>query len=454
VESRRSYTKVLSCFSVLTAATAIAVSSLAAEARLQSPGKLMAAASLACRQLAERDVFCEPLGESRRDLLPGIGYYTLQMRVGKGERDVITLHRVVAERRPGRPAPAAKAVFLVHGALFGFEAAYLGLSLYAEPPQVSFPVFLAQRGVDAWGISFRWAQIPVGFPDQSFMADWGMDVSVSDTRIGLRIARMARSLAGQGRRGLHVLGWSAGAWTAMALANAEAAEPPHQRDAAGFIPVEGTFKADPANAAYIQPWCDDAAYYQSLLDAGQFGADRSFFPYLGQLALDSPDEPSPIVPGLTNAQAAMGISSWPQGAPGNEWYHWAAGTFDANGVPDGLVYQEPMRLFREFTKTYGFDAVRYIRDFNAITCDGPDVLWDDHLAKVRAPMLFVGAGGAWGPLMEYQCRLVGGKDVKTLIVREQPPELAALDVGHLDILWAAPLRDLVWKPILAWIRKH
>jgi hypothetical protein len=433
---------------------AIAVSSFAAEAGSRPAGRLTAAAAIACRGLAARGVDCQPLGEARRDLAPGVGYYTLQVQVGPGEHDVMMLHRVVAERRPGHPGAAKKAVFMIHGALQGFEPTFLGLTLDADPQQVSFPVFLARNGVDAWGISFRWAQIPVGFPDQSFMADWGMDAAVSDSRIGLRIARVARLLGGQGGRRIHVLGYSFGVWAAMALANVEATEPPQRRDIAGFIPVEGTFKADPANAAHVQWYCGDAAYFQGELDAGHLGIDWSFYPWFNQLILDSPDEECPFMPGLTNKQVGLLGRTMPQNYPGNEWFHNFAGAFDENGMPTGLVYTDFVLSAVWLTKVYGYEPVRYVRDINAITCDTADVPWDDHLPDVRVPVLYVGVGGATASLGEYQTQLVGSRDVKTLVVREQPPELAVLDIGHSDVFGAPAMRDLVWRPILHWLRKH
>ena len=191
---------------------------------------------------------------------------------------------------------------MIHGGIWGFEPAFLGLTVYADPSQISLPVFLAQKGVDAWGISYRWARIPVGFPDQSFMADWGMDVAVSDARIGLRIARVARLLSGQGHRGLHVLRWSRGVWTTMALANAEATEPPHRRDIAGLIPVDGSFKGDPENENWRLGNCVDFALYQDSLAAGAFGSDTSFLQLVG-----SPDVTSLIVRKRPPEEAALDI---------------------------------------------------------------------------------------------------------------------------------------------------
>jgi hypothetical protein len=439
---------------LLPLALAILLVAPPAEAGAHAKGNLMVAAKAACRQLAERGVFCEPLGAERRSLIPGIGYYTLSVKVGPGEHDVITLHRVVSERGQGRSGANRKAVLMLSTSLFGFEAAFLGLSLDAEPPQVSFPVYLAQRGVDAWGVSSRWAQVPIGYPDQSFMRDWGMDVSVSDTRVALRIARVARRLGGEGGERLDLLGFSFGAWTALAVANAEADLPRRERDVGGLIPVEGTFKADPVDTTYIRSWCEDADYFQQELDAGHYGIDWSFQAYFNQLALDFPDEPSPFLPGFTNAEAKIVRATLPQGLPGQEWFHNMAGTFDAYGMPTGLMYTYFVFSCVEVTKVQGYDPVRYVRDVNAITCDMADVPWDDHLTEVQIPVLFVGAGGAFGPLMEYQAHLVRSRDVRTHVVRAQPPDEPWLDIGHLDVFWSPVMRDLFWKPMLSWIRAH
>jgi pimeloyl-ACP methyl ester carboxylesterase len=444
----------LLCSSFLGAVVAFAEPAPPARAESCPAGKLMPAAAIACRQLAKRDVFCQPLSEARRELLPGIGYYTLQVQVGPGEHDIITLHRVVAEKQPGRPAAARRAVFMISGANHGFASSFLALSLYAEPPQASLPVLLARSGVEAWGISFRWAQIPVGFPDQSFMADWGMDVAVSDARVGLRIARIAGRLAGHGTRRLHVLGASLGAWTAMALANAEVSEPPQRRDIRGLILVEGASKADPAETAYVQAVCDDYASAQGQMDAGQYGSDLSFFPWFNQLVLDDPDAECPFRPGFTNRQVALLNRTVAQNYPGNEWFHHFAGIFDEGGTPTALAYTDFVFSAVATTKVFGYNPIRYARDAFAVTCGVPDVPWDDHLAEVTVPALYLGAGGGTSSLGEYQTRLLGSEDVTTRVVRRQPPELAALDIGHSDILWAPAMRDLFWEPILAWIRAH
>jgi hypothetical protein len=417
-------------------------------------GALTYAAAVACRGLAERGVFCQPLDEERRQLVPGVGYYRLQVQVGPGEHDVISLHRVVAERRPGHAEPAPKAVFMIHGDIWGFEPAFLGLTLYAQPPKVSLPVFLAQNRVDAWGISYRWAHIPVGFPDQSFMAGWGMDVAIADARIGLRIARAVRRLAGQGNNRLHVLGWSRGVFTTMALANGEATEPLHRRDIAGLIPIDGTFKPGMTNEAFRQSFCGNYDFYKGLLESGIYGDNDAFFNFLARQAIDAPDEPSPIAEGLSNLQFALGFVSSPLGIPGMEWYHFVAGLFDDQGAPLGPAYAKTGPLLETLARGFGYDPIQYEADTSAIACDVIDVPWDDSLAEVRLPLLYLGAGGGFGNNGAHIAQLTGGHDVASLVVRKQPPELAAFDLGHMDIFQAPAARQLFWDPILAWIRAH
>ena len=55
-------------------------------------GRLMHAATVACHGLAERGVFCQPMSQARRQLWPGVGYYTRSPPRGS---------RPGAERRPG-----------------------------------------------------------------------------------------------------------------------------------------------------------------------------------------------------------------------------------------------------------------------------------------------------------------------------------------------------------------
>ncbi len=62
---------------------------------------------------------------SRTELGRGIVHYQFKLRVGKGEFDVVGVHRVVRESRPYHPVPTKGHVFMVHGAFTGFNGTFL-----------------------------------------------------------------------------------------------------------------------------------------------------------------------------------------------------------------------------------------------------------------------------------------------------------------------------------------
>jgi hypothetical protein len=103
----------------------------------------------------------------RRVLTANVAEYSFKIRVGSGPYDEIGVHRVVKEIAPNVPARASKAVFLAHGDIWNFRGAFLAGAQ-------TLPVFLAQNGVDVWGIDFRWTLVPATVTDFSFMQGWDL----------------------------------------------------------------------------------------------------------------------------------------------------------------------------------------------------------------------------------------------------------------------------------------
>lgn len=61
--------------------------------------------------------------------------------------------RVVKERRPGRPIHTHKSIFMQHGSSKDFVGMWLpGLTSETTPDDFGMGVYLAQHGVDVWGI--------------------------------------------------------------------------------------------------------------------------------------------------------------------------------------------------------------------------------------------------------------------------------------------------------------
>lgn len=435
-----------------------AASAPAAAARRPAPSAeaaLAAAAATACPD-------CRLGALERRLLTENVAEYTLPVRVGPGEHEVIGLHRVVRERAPFVPAPTSRAVLLAHGDIWGFDAAFLSsLETPDVPDGQALPVFLAEHGVDVWGISFRWTRVPADETDLSFMADWGIATDAHDLGVALALARVTRGLTGHGFGRLHLLGWSRGGQIGYAYLDGESRLPPALRQVRGFIPVDIYLKTDVPE--FRAAACLRFAFTQAQIDAGE-DADPSgqLLAALGVLARTAPDDPSPVIPGLTNRQAALtaGAATFVFFPPGLEFvpfYHFTGGTFDESGVPTSLLYTEEDMLFAFLAGGSPWQPLRELAEADASTCDGPeapDQPWDDRLAEITVPVLYVGAGGGFGEFGVYTTTLLGSTDVTTLLVDLRPPEERLFDFGHGDLFSAGDAEELAWEGILEWLEGH
>jgi len=99
--------------------------------------------------------------------------------------------------------------------------------------------------------------------------------------------------------------------------------------------------------------------------------------------------------------------------------------------------------------------VQILADGEAIGCERDDVPWDDHLAEITAPILYLeAAGGAGGDYGRQILTFLPKADVTELIVQLYTDEERALDYGHVDLWTADNAQRLVWRPILNWIRHN
>jgi hypothetical protein len=180
----------------------------------------------------------QPVSAIERRVLAGnVAEYFFKVRVGSGPYDEIGVHRVVKEIAPNVPARARQAVFLTHGDIWNFRTAFL---TGAHP----IPVFLAQNGVDVWGIDFRWTLVPGTVTDLSFMKTWGLEQDARDLGIAIGVARVTRGLTGSGLGKIDLLGWSRGGQIGYAYLNYETQLPSVLRQVKGFIPVDIYLKTD------------------------------------------------------------------------------------------------------------------------------------------------------------------------------------------------------------------
>ena len=395
------------------------------------------------------------LGVTRQPLMNGVVHYSFKVRVGSGPYDVIGLHRVVKESRPYFPIKTKKNVFLQHGDAVGFVKFLFGAASPSTPDDQSFAVFLAQNGVDVWGIDHGWILVPMETADFSFMAGWGMQREIDDLRIGLAVARVSRLLTGSGFGKMNLLGYSSGVFTGYACVNAETQLPEWARHVGGFIPADCPYKDnDESNRVQASAF---AAYLKSIIDSGTFvdTAGGYLFLVLGDLARTDPDGASPIVPGATNRQAVLYLGAATYlFAPFPPSWHYFAGTFDESGAPTGLQYTTYDGMLDFLATASPYEPLGFEYDVYSIWGDEPDVPFDDHLAEITVPVFYVGAAGGLGETGLYATTLLGSSDVSTLMVRLHPVDEIALDFGHIDLWTAANARGLVWTPILNWIQGH
>ncbi|HEV7516886.1 MAG TPA: hypothetical protein VGR07_11350, partial [Thermoanaerobaculia bacterium] len=325
---------------------------------------------------------CLASAVKRRVIFGNVAEYSLEIRTGAGEHDKIGLHRVVKESAPFVAVRASQAILLAHGDAWGFDAAFLAnLTTPGLSPEHAFPVFLAERGIDVWGIDFGWALVPTGTTDFAFFKSWGIGRDARDLGIALALARVARFFEGDGLTKIDLLGWSRGAQVGYAYVDAETLVPRLERQVKAFIPVDIFVKTN--DPALKQAACTRAAAERALLDAGTYqNTTGTLFATLGTLALTAPAAPSPIVPGLTNRQAALlaGSATYALLPPGQvfvPFYHFAGGTFDAQGLPTGLTFTPQDAWFHFEAGASPYEPEQLLADGDALACDQQDVPWDD-----------------------------------------------------------------------------
>jgi hypothetical protein len=395
----------------------------------------------------------------RTQIVDDVFAYAVLLRVGPGEHDLIRLHRVVREKTPCKPIVSLRPVFLLHGGTVDFRTTFLGRTVHATAHEQSLAVFLAQRNLDVWGLDMRWALIPASTTNFAFMKDWSYATDIHDIAISLGIARWVRSVTGSDGKAMHLMGESNGGMLAYAYVNDETRFPRNQRHVKGLIPIDIAAKFSPEDETLRQDACTRAAALQPLLTAGIFYTDERITNTIGFLAETAPDEDSPLFPGFTNRTVALaGAAAWqtifsPAFPPFTPFFHFYAGQFDPlSGLPTDFTYTRTEYAFALFQAFPPFFSLREAFEFSALPCDEIDLPYDDHLAEVTVPVLYVGAEGGFGSYGVHTTALLGSVDISTHIVSLSPQR--PLDFGHADLLWADNAPTVVWKRIYEWLRTH
>ena len=387
-----------------------------------------------------------------------IAHYEFQVPVGDGPYGVVRIHRVVRESKPYHPVRTRGAVFMLHGASLSFESVFLNAGTETPDPNTSISYYLASKGIDVWGMDFAWTLVPNETTDFSFMKDWGVERDLDHTLAAMSIARLIRGLTGQGLGRMNLLGYSYGAGVAYGAAGRETQEHRILRDIKGIIAVDQLMKFEdtPEGETFRQTACNTAAGIKAAMEGGTYHFDQgATLALVGGLALNDPDGDSPLPPfsGLTNYQAALAIITSPTPAAPTPGWHFASGKFEGAGpLPTGLEDSDPIRWNRFLSSLPPFQPQKTAYDVRACLCDEEDVAFDDYLCQISVPILYLGAGGAFGTYGYYTSSLTESQDITNHTVSLRAPTV--LDFGHGDLMLANDAPALVWEPLQQWLADH
>ena len=341
---------------------------------------------------------------------------------------------------------------MLHGDLWPFDGAFGG-----EISRQSIANYLASNRIDVWGIDLAWTLVPQSENNFTFMQTWDLQHDINDLETALTFARTFRAQNGSDGGPLTLLAWSRGGWHGYALLNEESQISCNQRQVKAFIPVDMYFKTnDPNLQSFV---CAVEQGYKDAIANGQYNADWTIYRSVGQDALQAPNISSPVCGDpFTNLTCAISVVAEYSDSY-VPYYHFNAGYFPDgdyySGVSNGLVYSNVERINALFSGVGSYENLPMMADTLAITCgDDPNLPYDKHLADIKVPVHYVGAGGSFGPYGLYSLSLLGSKDTSHHIISFYPPDQAYKDFGHADLFYADKAQDWVWSDILDFLQKQ
>ncbi len=385
----------------------------------------------------------------RKTVSGNIAYYTFEVSVGTDPNDKIALHRVVKETAPNKPINTDKVLFLQPGDHTRFMSfAMPGYYSGANPADFGLAVFMAKNDVDVWGIDQAWGLLPEATPAFGFMKEWGLGKNMTDLRTGMAVARVTRYLTMNYFDRMTLAGWSGGGITGFAAINHETQLDQDARHAKNYIVLDITAKTN--HPAYRNARINEVQTNLGLWNGGTY-QEYVFFANLGFLAVNDPGGISPFVPGFTNEQTALfgGIIQWYAPIP----FHYMAGVFE-NNMPVGFQFVKKAQWFDYMTTLAPYLPTKYLVDRSNFICEFTDSPFDDHLGKVRLPILNVAPAGGFGDLTMFGFTKMPKAEVTHLMPSFMPPHLAMIDYGHIDLFLANNAETTVWKPMLDWLKQH
>lgn len=392
----------------------------------------------------------------REQVADDVYHYSFLLKLGDTPNARVRVHRIVREEAPWRARPADRALLLLHGDFATFTTNFApSLMSAAAQPDRGLAVYLAQRGIDVWGLDRRWTTAPKEGADLSDFAEMGVVQAVSDTGRALLFARSIRDQTGAGEEPLFLGGFSSGAQITYLTAAEETQAPPEKRLIKGIVPIDIYAKLAPEDEASRQVACDLAAQEREQVAMGVVDGDNTaFFQPVGELAASAPADPSPFFSGYTNREVMLGfMTQTHQFYEPKPKYHLVAGT-SKDGAPTGLRYTPEPLVIDWLVNSPPHQAIVESADRDALWCGEAPLPLADHLAEIKVPLFYLGAAGGFGDHGLHSTTVVGSADVSTHVVRRLPVDSEPEDFGHGDLLYADEAPTLAWDPLAQWLLAH
>jgi pimeloyl-ACP methyl ester carboxylesterase len=394
---------------------------------------------------------------TRDQIVGDVYHYGFVLRLGDAPNAQIHLHRVVRERAPWRPRATTGAIMLLHGDFATFATNFA--PVLGTPPSTAtgMATYLAQRGIDVWGFDRRWTQAPADGADLSDFDAMGIPQELDDIGKALTFARAIRLVTDGSLDRMTLIGFSRGGQLAYFYASTEAARPAWQRHVKGLVPLDVYASLSPADEDLRQIFCQSAFFEYADLGAGIVDTPNGFQIEAGSLALSAPNDPTPFqgfFPGLTNREVMLlFVGQTYFFFPASPFYHLASPVLDGDVVT--ALRESPENVVSTWLAGAApHQSLREAADTDALVCGDAPLPADVPLSRIRVPLFYLGAAGAYGDHGLFSTTQVSSTDVETLVVRRFGPEREAEDFGHGDLLFATDAPQLAWQPLLSWLRRH
>ena len=399
---------------------------------------------------------------TRASVVDDVVHYAFDVRVGAGPNGVLRLHRIVRERRPGVPRRTSNAIMLMHGDFASFPSNFAQVLSDPDTSSPGVALWLAQHGVDVWGLDRRWTQAEGAEPDLSGFDAMGLEQELSDIGKALAVARAVRFVTSRATGKMILSGFSRGGALAYYYASYEESLPPWRQHLKGLVPIDVYASLPPEAEDLRQFYCGLAADGYAALDAGVVNVPNDFQIGVGERFFAAPDELNPFAPfdfpfpGATNRDLMLdfvGVTWFYFGA--SPLYHLNAPVLDDNGeFAIALRSVSENAIARWLADAPAHQSTRESADTDAILCDASSSPIEVPLSRIEVPLFLLGAAGGYGELAVFSTTEVSSTDVSSHIVRKLDPNGEAEDYGHADLLFADDAPELAWTPLLEWLQLH